>query len=87
LVPTGGPSSTAGRSTVPPPSLAERAYRRHYKELALAESAMEQGVPPSTARPPPLTWRELHASAANQATEDELAAAQALSNMSQKHTS
>ena len=87
LVPTGGPSSTAGRSTVPPPSLAELAYRRHYKELALAESAMEQGVPPSTARPPPLTWRELHASAANQATEDELAAAQALSNMSQKHTS
>jgi len=87
LVPTGGPSSTAGRSTVPPPSLAELAYRRHYKELALAESAMEQGVPPSTARPPPLTWRELHASAANQATEDELAAAQALSNMSQKRTS
>ena len=83
VVPPGAPSSTAWApfrqapllstaaglvSSLPPPSWAELAYRRHYAELA-ARSATEQGVPagaPSSSAgkpkaPPPVTWAELYA--------------------------
>ena len=83
VVPPGAPSSTAWApfrqapllstvgglvSSLPPPSWAELAYRRHYAELA-ARSATEQGVPagaPSSSAgkpkaPPHVTWAELYA--------------------------
>ena len=60
------PSSQAGQSTVPPPSWAELAYRRHYAELA-AKSATEQRVPSGAqssiagkSAAPPLTWPEFY---------------------------
>ena len=58
--------SQAGHSTVPPPSWAELAYRRHYAELAV-KSATEQGeasgAQSNTAgksAAPPLTWPEFY---------------------------
>ena len=60
------PPSQVGHSTVPPPSWAELAYRRHYAELAV-KSATEQGgasgAQSNTAgksAAPPLTWPEFY---------------------------
>ena len=58
------PSSQAGHSTVPPPSWAELAYRRHYAELGVkteqggASGAQSNTAGKSTA--PPLTWPEFY---------------------------
>ena len=55
----GATSSSAGQSTVPPPSWAELAYRRFYAARAARSTTAEQGVPPPMAQPP--TWAELEA--------------------------
>ena len=112
---TGAASSPVARSTIPPPSWAELAYRRFYAERA-ARSTAEPGVPPPMGPPP--TWAELEAQhaaglAARSATgqgavqgssaasttgqgvvqgagrgssEQELVAAQALTDMGQRRT-
>ena len=100
VVPPGAPSSTAWApfrqapllstvgglvSSLPPPSWAELAYRRHYAELA-ARSATEQGVPagaPSSSAgkpkaPPQGTWAEVYAQNPGRLIEPERAQAMPL---------
>ena len=55
---TGAASSPVARSTIPPPSWAELAYRRFYAERAARAPARRGGAPPM-GQPP--TWAELDA--------------------------